>query len=93
MLPSSKISRRVGLPIAVTLPFTCYVNTSTMAALVDPTGAIVTDLNIDTVANIAEESTLQNLRAIQHKDAFGNDIGMCLEYLVYTVPPLIMQCS
>jgi hypothetical protein len=49
-----------------------------MTALLDPTGAIVTDFNINTVKNLLEESTLQNLREIQHKDAYGNDIGKCL---------------
>ena len=52
-----------------------------MTASLDPTGAIVTDFNLNTVKNLLEESTLQNLREIQHKDANGNDIGMCFYHL------------
>lgn len=48
------------------------------AASVTPVGSIVADLDIHKVRNLIEESTLQNLRSIQHKDAYGNDIGMCL---------------
>lgn len=57
-----------------------------MTAFLDPAGAIVTDLNFNTVKNLLEESTLQNLREIQHKDAYGNDIGKCLYHpLAHTV--------
>jgi hypothetical protein len=52
-----------------------------MAFVINPAGSIVADLNIHTVANVLEQSTLQNIREIQHKDVYGNDIGM------YSHPP------
>ena len=47
-----------------------------MAIVINPAGSVVADLNVDTVANVVEQSTLQNIREIQHKDVYGNDIGM-----------------
>ena len=50
-----------------------------MAVVIDPAGSIVADLNMHTVANVLEQSTLQNIREIHHKDVYGNDIGTYLQ--------------
>lgn len=47
-----------------------------MALLANPSGSIVADFDMNIVANLLEQSTMQNLREIQHKDTYGNDIGM-----------------
>ena len=46
-----------------------------MAVPVDIAEKALTDLNLNSVRNQQEESTLQNLRTIRHKDAYGNDIS------------------
>jgi hypothetical protein len=46
-----------------------------MALPVDIAENALTDFNLNPVRNQQEESTLQNLRTIRHKDAFGNDIS------------------
>ena len=42
----------------------------------DISKTIFTDVAPNAVANVIEQSTLQNIREIEHRDAEGNVIGM-----------------
>lgn len=41
----------------------------------DISGTVFTDQHANKVANVTEQSTLQNLREYEHRDANGNVIG------------------